>query len=199
MKTKLIVSFALVASFAATAFAGSATPTVDMMMRKENSKPRPFIDLNQDGYVGPTEKKIMNMISDDKGLQKNMAEKFGLTKEEITKAIESGKSVGDLMREKGISKEDAIAEASKNVDEVVKTKIDEALKSGKISKAQADRIKAEADERLAKVSEKMKEMASSTEMVKKPGVGERIKGFFNRIFKRNNATTTNVTATTTVL
>jgi AraC-like DNA-binding protein len=167
-------------------------------------KVRPFIDLNQDGYFGPTEKVIFNNIVSDKGLRTQFSEKFGVNPDELKTALESGKTVGQFLKEKGINQADLLAEGEKALSGVVGAKLDEAFKNGKVSKEQRDRIKGEAEMRLKEFSTMMASSTTATETMKKSGFGSWVKSFWARLKSKApaKATTTTpvveVTATSSV-
>jgi len=96
--------------------------------------------------------------------------KLKVTDEEITNAINSGKSMFDLAKEKGISEEDF--KAAIKADRI--KLIDKAIANGKISKEQGDSIKASVEANMENCTGNFGQMRKGNENCSGSGCGGRM-------------------------
>lgn len=77
-------------------------------------------------------------------LYQEAASILGLTKAQLTEAMQSGKSLAELAAQKGISEKEFLAKLSKEWE----TKLSDAVKSGKLTEERAKQIKTKMAERM---------------------------------------------------
>ena len=128
-KKSIIVALAmtLIIGAGATAYAASNSPTLNN---------RTCTSIGSGMGIG----RMTNFSGRD--ILDNLLESKGVTENEITTALNSGKSRYDLLKEKGVSDEDI---KSYMLNEKIKV-IDKSLSEGTITKDQADEMKANINE-----------------------------------------------------
>ncbi|MEG0771962.1 hypothetical protein [Clostridium sp.] len=94
--------------------------------------------------IGMKNSKRVFAIAKEGNMDKVLTEKFGITKEEFSAAMESGKSISTLLEEKGVSLEEFKAA----LIEAQNAGIDEAVANGKLTVEEGEKIKADMNTRI---------------------------------------------------